>query len=312
MYMAEATSPSPAAFYKLKADLRSGLISSRLKAGVVRQFLVEHGLELDAVMDPLLREGGLLDAAALALLYSSHAPFARSSAHEATTAAESATLLHNASRLPHDEFVAVSNSHRVKHNVSREHRLAFIAASAHRAAAAEEELVAIPSPRHHNVSRRANLWRHDKPAVAAVQSLLRSTCLDPSQCLIDENATRPAVVLFLHLPKCGGTSVRTMFQRAGWHLTLWSLSQRRFLSAIDDALISDNATAQQRCHTAKARPKRCSTRLFVEWHLSPYNLSFIPTIEQRVKLLRPDAIFRSFLIMRPPIDLVSSNGAFWR
>ena len=208
--MAEATSPSPAAFYKLKADLRSGLISSRLKAGVVRQFLVEHGLELDAVMDPLLREGGLLDAAALALLYSSHAPFARSSAHEATTAAESATLLHNASRLPHDEFVAVSNSHRVKHNVSREHRLAFIAASAHRAAAAEEELVAIPSPRHHNVSRRANLWRHDKPAVAAVQSLLRSTCLDPSQCLIDENATRPAVVLFLHLPKCGGTSVRTM------------------------------------------------------------------------------------------------------
>ena len=158
---------------------------------------------------------------------------------------------------------------------------------------------------------RGNAWFSSKAAVTAAEHKVVEQCQDPSRCLNHENRSRPAVVVFIHLPKTGGTAVRTIFERSGWHLTLWSLSQRRFLRAIEDALISANQSAAQNgCRLN--RPKRCAARVFVEWHLSPYNLSFVGTIEQRVRELRPDALFRSFLILRHPVQFVASNGAFWR
>ena len=152
---------------------------------------------------------------------------------------------------------------------------------------------------------RGNAWFSSKAAVTAAEHKVVEQCQDPSRCLIHENRSRPAVVVFIHLPKTGGTAVRTIFERSGWHLTLWSLSQRRFLRAIEDALISANQSAAQNgCRLN--RPKRCAARVFVEWHLSPYNLSFVGTIEQRVRELRPDALFRSFLILRHPVQFVAS------
>ena len=38
--------------------------------------------------------------------------------------------------------------------------------------------------------------------------------------------TPPTVLLFLHLAKCGGSTVRTIFSRAPWNCTYWSLTQR--------------------------------------------------------------------------------------
>ena len=151
-----------------------------------------------------------------------------------------------------------------------------------------------------------------RPAVSAAAHRLEQICQDHAQqCLIGENRSRPAVLFFFHLPKTGGTAVRTIFERAGWHLTLWSLSQHRFLRAIEDALISANSTEASRgCSLRK--PKHCAARIFVEWHLSPFNMSFLTSVEQRVLELRPDALFRSFLLLRDPIQYVTSNGAFWR
>ena len=96
-----------------------------------------------------------------------------------------------------------------------------------------------------------------------------------------------------------------------WTLTLWSLTQRRFLRAIEDALVSANAS-MLRAGCRLPKPRNCATRLFVEWHLGPYNLSFIDVVAQRVRELRPDALFRSFMILKPPLEYVASNGAFWR
>ena len=69
--------------------------------------------------------------------------------------------------------------------------------------------------------------------------------------------TPPTVLLFLHFPKCGGSTVRKMFQRAhGWHVTYWSLTQRfhgwkanRLLAAIRVSLAANRS------------------RTFVEWHI---------------------------------------------
>ena len=37
---------------------------------------------------------------------------------------------------------------------------------------------------------------------------------------------RARVVLFIHVPKCGGTSVRDIFRWHNWSMTYWSNSQR--------------------------------------------------------------------------------------
>ena len=74
----KSASLSSAAFSELKADVRSVALP-RLKAGAVRQFMVDNDLALNDVVDPLLREGGLLDAATIGLLFASRA-VARSTA----------------------------------------------------------------------------------------------------------------------------------------------------------------------------------------------------------------------------------------
>ena len=110
----------------------------------------------------------------------------------------------------------------------------------------------------------------------------------------------PIVLLFLHVPKCGGTSVRSIF-RAGWHRTHWSLSNRpagvwhshRMLKAIHDAL------------------KQNKTRIFAEWHIE-LNFTFLPEFERHVRAMRPGIRYSSFTILRPPEDLVASNMAYWQ
>ena len=114
----------------------------------------------------------------------------------------------------------------------------------------------------------------------------------------------PIVVLFMHVAKCGGSSVRAIFQQQGWKMTHWSLVEReegwhdhRTTRSIGGAL-ADEAR----------RGKR--PRIFAEWHLG-LNWTVLPSFEQNVQLMWPGAIYHSFTIFRPPTEMVASNGAYW-
>lgn len=112
-------------------------------------------------------------------------------------------------------------------------------------------------------------------------------------------AARPQVVLFVHLPKCAGTTVGAVFHMHNWSRTLWSLTQRW-----------SGWKANRLLHSIHWLLSRNLTKIFVEWHLD-YNFSAVSEIAQYVRRMRPGVVFRSFTILRSPIELVGSNGAYW-
>lgn len=113
------------------------------------------------------------------------------------------------------------------------------------------------------------------------------------------SAERQRVLLFLHVPKCAGTTIRGIFGRQQWKATYWSLTQRfegwkanRILFAIRNFLASGE------------------TRIFVEWHLG-INISSVPQLGEAVRTMRPSVEFLSFIILRTPDSLVRSIGAYF-
>ena len=115
-------------------------------------------------------------------------------------------------------------------------------------------------------------------------------------------ATRPRVLLFLHVGKCGGSTVRAIFQsqKQHWTATYWAMTQRftgwksnRILHAIHSQLKHSNVS-----------------RVFVEWHLG-INFTAVPDLRRFVHIMRPDAEFRVFTILRSPTKLIASNGAYF-
>ena len=110
---------------------------------------------------------------------------------------------------------------------------------------------------------------------------------------------KPKVVLFMHLPKCSGSTVRNIFYANGWTATSWSLTQRLH-----------GWKANRILHSIHNYLRQNKSRIFVEWHLS-VNFSFVPELEHYVRAMRPDVEFRSFTIIRKPTAFVASDGAFW-
>ena len=113
-------------------------------------------------------------------------------------------------------------------------------------------------------------------------------------------ARNPVVVLFVHVPKCAGTTVRPLFHNGGWHQLHWSLTCRptgvwhshRLLKAIHTALTLNHS------------------HIFAEWH-QELNFSFLPELETHVRAMRPNLTYHAFTILRPPEELLVSNAAFW-
>ena len=111
---------------------------------------------------------------------------------------------------------------------------------------------------------------------------------------------RPRVLLFLHVPKNGGTTVRGLFHAYGWHCTYWSLTQRM-----------EGFKANRILDAISAGLKGKRNKIFVEWHLG-INWTVVPAIEHFTRLMRPDVNFQAWTILRRPLDFIASNGAFWR
>lgn len=111
---------------------------------------------------------------------------------------------------------------------------------------------------------------------------------------------RPRVLLFIHVPKCGGTTVRTLFHKYGWHVTYWALSQRL-----------DGWKANQMLHAIKDALLHAKNKVFVEWHVN-LDWSVLPVIERHVRIMCPDVDYRAWTILRPPTDLLVSNGVYWQ
>ena len=110
---------------------------------------------------------------------------------------------------------------------------------------------------------------------------------------------RARVFLFLHVPKCGGTSIRSIFNAHNWTLTFWSLTQRM-----------TGYKANRLLHSIRMYLAQNKSKIFVEWHLD-YNLSMVPEIEQYVRIMRPDVVFRSFIVLRNPTSMAASSGSYW-
>jgi hypothetical protein len=110
----------------------------------------------------------------------------------------------------------------------------------------------------------------------------------------------PQVLLFVHVPKCGGSTVRSIFRKTGrWYMTYWALTQQiagwhqnQLLHGIHEAL------------------GRNYSRVFVEWHID-INMSFLPELKSYVRRMRPDVRVSSFTILRDPLELVASTSAYW-
>jgi hypothetical protein len=111
---------------------------------------------------------------------------------------------------------------------------------------------------------------------------------------------RPRVVLFLHVAKCGGTTVRNIFKSQGWHMTFWSLTNKPTGTWHANRLLKDIHKSLSRNHS----------RIFAEWHVE-LNFSAVPEIEAHVHNMRRDVRFTSFTILRPPVSLVSSANAYF-
>ena len=113
-------------------------------------------------------------------------------------------------------------------------------------------------------------------------------------------ALKPRVLLFIHIAKCAGTTVRGIFHDQKWASTYWSLSQR-----------FEGWKANRILHSVRLLLERGDhPRIFVEWHLSP-NITIVPQMGAYVKMMMPDVEFVSFIILRSPTVLVASTGTYF-
>ena len=110
----------------------------------------------------------------------------------------------------------------------------------------------------------------------------------------------PVVILFLHVPKCGGSTVRSIFKQNQWHMTHWSLTQRYEGSWHANRLLSG-------IRTQLAGNK---SKIFVEWHLA-VNFSFVPELERHIHRMRPGIRLIIFTILRQPNYLIRSAYAYF-
>lgn len=111
---------------------------------------------------------------------------------------------------------------------------------------------------------------------------------------------RPRVLLFLHYVKCGGSTVRGLFHSRGWASTYWSLSQR-----------FSGWKANRLLHSIRLELLKNKTRIFAEWHLG-IEITSVPLIRKYVLMMRPDVEFVAFTIVRDPVRLVGSAGAYFQ
>jgi len=110
----------------------------------------------------------------------------------------------------------------------------------------------------------------------------------------------PVVILFLHVPKCGGSTVRSIFKYNQWHMTHWSLTQRYEGSWHANRLLNG-------IRTQLAGNK---SKIFVEWHLE-VNFSFVPELETHIHRMRPGVRLIIFTILRQPNYLIRSAYAYF-
>lgn len=113
------------------------------------------------------------------------------------------------------------------------------------------------------------------------------------------SAARPCVLLFFHVGKCGGTTVRGIFHGEKWATTYWSMTQR-----------FEGWKANRILNGIRGMLGKNLTRIFVEWHLGG-NFSAVDDIRTFVRVMRPDVDLRAFLILRPAEEVASANGAFF-
>ena len=70
-------------------------------------------------------------------------------------------------------------------------------------------------------------------------------------------AKQPHVLLFLHIGKCGGTTVRSIFQHGGgWVRPIWSITQR-----------FSGWKANRMLHSLHTSMAHGAQKIFIEWHL---------------------------------------------
>jgi hypothetical protein len=110
------------------------------------------------------------------------------------------------------------------------------------------------------------------------------------------------VLLSLHVPKCGGTVMRSVFYLNKWNMTYWSLSQRR-----------TGWKSNRLLHGIRQKLLLQNTKIYAEWHvdLNLSEVSFIKKSVNKMVLNSQKVNFKSMIILRNPIDYVISNGAFW-
>ena len=105
------------------------------------------------------------------------------------------------------------------------------------------------------------------------------------------------IVLFVHIPKSAGTSIRDMFERSRhvWYVTRWYF-YRGMLSSMVGAAVHKG-----------------TRRIFAEWH-NEYNYSALPLLRADWHARAPNTrnlTVRTLTVLRPPTDLAASNCAFW-
>lgn len=150
---------------------------------------------------------------------------------------------------------------------------------------------------------------------------------------------RPHVLLFLHIGKCGGTTVRSIFQHAGgWVRPIWSITQR-----------FSGWKANRMLHSLHSSMAQGAQKIFIEWHIvrnppAPHLLaesppvqhsilhmshvhvmptrlacacwqepkfSDVPDIIRYARVMRPDVDIQVFTILRSPAKLIASTAVYF-
>jgi hypothetical protein len=101
------------------------------------------------------------------------------------------------------------------------------------------------------------------------------------------------VVVFLHVPKCGGTTVRNVFHRSHrWAMTSWSTSPPQITATVLGWL------------------RKNVSRIFVEHHMD-ISWWFPAHLKSRVLAAMPAVRFCSFALLRSPDALALSSWGYW-
>ena len=127
------------------------------------------------------------------------------------------------------------------------------------------------------------------------------------------NQQRPVVVLFLHLPKAGGTSVRHIFAKVPAVCKHWSWPcKTKAKSGCARSYCYDRWGPELFKYIHRWRPgqQQRDRHLFLEWHMG-LNFTRIADLKPRVQLHRPNLCLRVITLLRRPDQLVASIGAFF-